>query len=214
MTTILTYANSNFSIMLVDKRLNIGLNQENGYSDDGEKLKEIGFSLASGSGLYEVANNIINYILTDVPKGISIDESYKNTINQLKIGNPRLKDSIDGTIVMINSFDESIQKFRTSRLGFDTVKTLENDLINIIYPSDLIHVKENESAYNVNIKTDNLAEVLWEMLNIFKVISEESKFVSSDCDLGVIQFLDSAPAIFRKTNHIDSFLEDIQNGNL
>ncbi|MCM3394853.1 MULTISPECIES: hypothetical protein [Cytobacillus] len=208
MTVILAYCRNDCSIMLADKRLNIGNNQEKGYQDTGQKLIEFGVGWASGSGLYEVANRVIYYLIEDK---MNVLESYKRTLEQIKIGNPHLIEGIDNTAILVSSFDPSTN-FNLSFLWNGKCTGLKKEKVIMLPPKDYTKVRELEKKYDLNLGKDGrITEIIYQMLLVFKEISDTSNYVSKTCDIGITLLNDGQFSKLQKSGEISDLINQVEN---
>lgn len=208
MTVILAYCNEDCSIVMSDKRLNIGKNQGNGFIDNAQKLNEFGAGWASGSGLYEVANRVIHYLKTD--KGNLID-SYRHSIKEMKNGNPDLIEEIDNTIILISTLD-STKKFSLYSLRNGHIQGLKKERIIIVYPEDFSHVKEFEERYVFEFNKEiGLPNILYQMMILYKEICEKSNYVSNTCDIGITFKVNEKFSTLKKCGSIIQLIEQLKN---
>lgn len=65
MTTIICYKDETVSMILADRRLNWGKNQEGGYDDTREKIVATLFGWASGGGFSDFSDIFISKLIRD-----------------------------------------------------------------------------------------------------------------------------------------------------
>lgn len=198
MTTIVGFVRQNISIIITDNRINYGRYQEGGYEDTKRKLfnlPNMGWACGAGLSYFIDAfkDSLISEPIEDTDK---IVEIYKRAMNYAKSIEPELADIIDDSVVMASWFGATTEKF-TFRIGFSTkshygdqLALLNDNEILVIYPPEYLESIEKvrdlkERFPFIMDSNDEINVVLGRMLKIFNEISENSKFVSTTCDVGV-----------------------------
>ncbi|WP_158735131.1 hypothetical protein [Alteribacillus sp. YIM 98480] len=226
MTTVISYVNSAFSVILSDNRINYGHNQEGGYQDGFNKLinlPEMGWS--SGAGLSDFLVEIKDQLgAFDIKNTDDILHLFKDVLNKAKENNVLYKKEIDESVIVSSwlGSDGNDVFFRVGMLSNKhfgiNLRVLEKGEIDIVYPGDYLsniqRVEEIKEKFNLTIGETDLFMALNEMLQIFDVISSNSTQVSRTCDIGLFTFQEDGVYKIRTSGDVEELKKHINNKEL
>ncbi|WP_339271711.1 hypothetical protein NYE54_09205 [Paenibacillus sp. FSL K6-1330] len=229
MTAIIGFTTGLFSIILTDNRINWGMEQEYGYEDGQEKLfniPEMGW--AGGAGLSLFINDFKKSLAEEkVSEVQNIIDIFKNSVDYSKNEAPEYSEVIDESVAIASwiGATEAMDKI-LFRVGVLSKKHFGNQMgllneneIFVVYPPEYLRsiekVRELEERYKLKIEHDfDLSEILIRMLHIFNEISQNSKFVSTTCDVG-LQFMAEEGLIKAKiSGEITKLINKLENGDV
>ncbi|MBO0995922.1 hypothetical protein [Bacillus sp. SD088] len=217
MTVLLSCVRDDLAITISDRRLNIDKNQSSGYSDDANKLREFGYGWATGSGLYDVTNNVVDELISEGKKGsLNIEEVYRQKIEVLTKHNPHLTEDIKNTITLLSWLDSN-KTFQTGFLQGGRFRTLNKKKIFVVYPEDFVidqeKVEKIERDNDFNIDQDkSIQDILGKLFNIYEEISDGSNYVSKYCDVGILFFDNKGINKIRETMDIEELVFNLKAG--
>lgn len=229
MTVNIGYVSKYLSIIVTDRRINYGENQEFGYSDNNNKLinlKDMGW--ATGAGLANFLDDFKEKLSeSEVKNSDDVIALFHDVVEKAKQDEPDFAEHIDKSVGMISWFsaleDLSDFFFRVGLLSNSdfgrNIALLNNEELQIVYPTeyldDIAKVRELEKRYDMKIKFDgDLNKIFSRIFTIFSEISKESNFVSSICDVG-LHFLNSEGFFkVRFSGEVEELLNDLYSGKI
>lgn len=229
MTAIVGFVTQTLSIIITDNRINYGEHQEFGYDDNRKKLfdlPEMGW--ACGAGLSEFIDSFKKLLVTEpIEDNFKIVEIFKKAIKSAKSANPDLVDIIDNSVVMASwcggSLDLKEFSFRVgvlSKTHFDDqMGLLNNDNIFVVYPPEYLNsiekVRDLEDRFPLKMDSNaGIETILERMLTIFNEISENSKFVSTTCDVGMFLLTNEGFVKSKIAGESNELLSELLKGNI
>ncbi|MDQ0209039.1 hypothetical protein [Alkalicoccobacillus murimartini] len=228
-TVILGYATNQFSIILSDRRLNFGENQEYGYDDSKTKLVPYNSGgWTSGAGyadFIDLFQDNLNY--TNIRDTDDMINVYQEAYNKSVFSEPNMKKHINRSSLMSSWVGGNENGEILMRLGGFCYDIGENKLflanhgnIIIFYPGEFLDDKEKvfvfEEKFNLEIGYEHsLVDTILYMLLLFREIKDESKFVSEECDIGVLFLSEENEQILgRFEGRVNEMIEEVKKGNL
>nr|WGD93650.1 hypothetical protein P5629_08515 [Bacillus subtilis] len=227
MTTIICYKDETVSMILADRRLNWGKNQEGGYDDTREKIVATLFGWASGGGFSDFSDIFISKLIRD--KVLQLPElkvAFKSTVEQCIHENPDYIDDIKRSTVIASWLErhgENIVPY-VGVLAMEygnKIRALFNNKIDVVvFPPEFLNdpKKREELSIKHELESEqrltNPQAVLKKMLEIFKDISSESKYVSDICDVGIIEIKEGKPQKFKASGEVTQLLKDLESDKL
>lgn len=200
MTVVISFANQNMSIIMSDDRINYGNQQEFGYSDGDTKLIDLpNMGWVSGAGLSDFLNEFKQILAASEPSDTKeLNKLYKKAVENSKVLKPVYSDFIQKSVAVASwvsrdlDFEEMFFRvgvFSEKHFGLE-VAILEPGNILITYPGDYLDdldkVKVIESNHKLEINDDtDFYEILRIMFEVFKEISSDSIYCSTNCDVGI-----------------------------
>ncbi|MEW4425989.1 hypothetical protein AB1I68_00680 [Paenibacillus pabuli] len=227
MTAIVGFVRQTLSIIITDNRINYGKHQEFGYDDTRSKLfnlPDMGWACGAGLSVFidSFKESLVSEPIEDTHK---IVEIYKKAINSAKSFNPELAEFIDDSVVMASWFGASTEKI-TFRIGFsskshygDHLALLNDNEILVIYPPEYLESKEKvrDLVDRFPLKMDSndgINIILERMLKIFNEISNNSKFVSTTCEVGMHEFTYEGVIKSKIAGESRELITELENGRI
>ncbi len=225
MTSVLSYCNEKLSIIMTDTRLNFGKYQEGGYDDKTVKLTNIPtLGWAAGAGFHDFIENFHDLLSNTIIKQTGdVGTVYKNALNRTIAESPSYTDDIESS-VGIASWVAANFKQVFMRIGIFSYKHIGYEMglvkpgeIDIVYPGDYLEnpkkVELLKERFNVNVGEDlEFVQILDNMLEIFNFIANDSIYVSSFCDIGILLLVENQPVKLSISGKVLDILNDLRNG--
>ncbi|MGG3325890.1 hypothetical protein ABEQ76_18110 [Bacillus velezensis] len=222
MTAILCFKNKELSIILADRRLNWGRNQEGGYEDTREKLVNTSIGWAAGAGFCDYSDLFIAGIQNN--KIVTTDDIrtvFRTSVKECKEKNPSYEEDINESLA-IASWIGSDGKEIFTRIGLfkvefgDKIATFNDNYIEVIYPSDYLKDENKISALNSLYSLDEkynqpFLDVLKKMFFIFNDIAKDSKYVSKKCDIGISTIDNGKINKYKISGEIDQLIKELED---
>lgn len=229
MTAIIGYATKLLSIILIDNRINWGNNQEFGFEDGKVKLvdlPELGW--AGGAGLSVFCDHFKKSLAeAEVYEAQKVIDVFNESVSYSKSMLPEFSESIDESIAVASwlGASEGLKDF-FFRVGVLSKKEFgnkmgllnENELF-IVYPPEYLNsiekVNEFEGRFNLKVEYNgNISVILEEMFHMFEEISQNSKFVSTTCDVGLFFLATEGFVKAKISGEISELIEDLEKGKI
>lgn len=230
MSVVIAYSTDVLSIILTDKRVSFGKYAEFGYSDDGEKLinlSDMGWAAGAGVSeyLYDLKQNLSSENIKDVKDIINV---YQKISNTYFIDPNYSKEDIDMSAVVASwlGFDEKICFFKfnvgilsSQHISENGIKTLSPNQIFTLYPIDYLDNQNKISSllskHGCEHQFDGDINKLYEKIfGLFREIAEDSKYVSTTCDIGLHLIQKDGVYKIKLSGEINELMNELKEGRI